>query len=526
MAISAINYGLFVKKQGRLLHEHSVYSSPYWAESELMHDSAMDEYPLLNELTDSQRQLALKRYRLIEPFIKKVMPLVTICKENDIPLRTARDWVCRYQKGGLVALSRMPRNDKGKHRHLSQELYQLIEGIHLKSPHLSFANIYRQIKNHQENKQLPYPKYRTVCSILSKLPKSIVTLAHKGSKTYSQQFDLLYLHEANNPNELWQADHAKLDILLLNQHGKAQRPWLTIIFDDYSRAIAGYELSFSDPSSIKTALGLRMAIWRKKESIWTICGIPATLYTDHGSDFTSSHIEQVCIDLKINLIFSQIGQPRGRGKIERFFLTLNQLFLCELPGYTKNKNTTPQLILADLDALLRKFIIEYNQSEHSQTGVIPKQRWEQSGFLPNMPEKVEQLDLLLLTMIKPRKIMRDGIHFQGLRYLDPLLADYIGETVIIRYDPADLTAIRVFYKERFLCQPICQELSEQTVGLKEIQAARRTRKQTLRTEINQRLSLVDAILNTKGKSSCTLEKHKNQTTSINPIKLRLYESDD
>ena len=234
----------------------------------------------------------------------------------------------------------------------------------------------------------------------------------------------------------------------------------------------------------------------------------------------------MCIDLKINLIFSQIGQPRGRGKIERFFLTLNQLLLCELPGYTKNLKTTSQLTLAELDALLRKFIITYNQTKHSQTGLAPQRRWEDQGFLPHLPESIEQLDLLLLTVRKPRKIMRDGIHFQGLRYMDTVLADYVGENIIIRYDPANLTSIRVFYKENFLCQPICQELSHQSVGLKEIQAARHQKKRALREEINQRLSLVDAILSTKKEFL-----HENLTvanlpdTTVQPRKLKLYESD-
>jgi len=35
------------------------------------------------------------------------------------------------------------------------------------------------------------------------------------------------------------------------------------------------------------------------------------------STFTSRHIEQVAADLKIRLVFSLLGQPRGRGKIER-----------------------------------------------------------------------------------------------------------------------------------------------------------------------------------------------------------------
>ena len=63
-----------------------------------------------------------------------------------------------------------------------------------------------------------------------------------------------------------------------------------------------------------------------------------------------------------------------------------------------------------------------------------------------MPDSLEQLDLLLLTVAKPRKIHPDGIHFQGLRYLDPVLAAYVGETVIIRYDPRDMAEIRVFHR--------------------------------------------------------------------------------
>jgi len=59
-------------------------------------------------------------------------------------------------------------------------------------------------------------------------------------------------------------------------------------------------------------------IWRKSDPAWPVCGIPAALYSDHGADFTSDHIAQVCADLKVQLIHSTPGVPRGRGKIERF----------------------------------------------------------------------------------------------------------------------------------------------------------------------------------------------------------------
>ena len=104
--------------------------------------------------------------------------------------------------------------------------------------------------------------------------------------------------------------------------------------DDYSRAIAGFGVSFHAPSGIQTALILRQALWRKPVPQWHICGIPETFYIDHGSVFTSHHLEQVSVDLNMALVFSEPGMPRGRGKIERFFRTVNQMLLRGLPGYT------------------------------------------------------------------------------------------------------------------------------------------------------------------------------------------------
>jgi putative transposase len=76
-------------------------------------------------------------------------------------------------------------------------------------------------------------------------------------------------------------------------------------------------------------------VWRKAEAHWHVCGIPDIFYTDHGSDFISQHMEQVSADIKMQLVFSHPGRPRGRGRIERFFNTVNQLFLCSQPNYTE-----------------------------------------------------------------------------------------------------------------------------------------------------------------------------------------------
>jgi len=116
-----------------------------------------------------------------------------------------------------------------------------------------------------------------------------------------------------------------LDILLVRDGQSPAKPWLTVVMDDYSRAVAGYFLTFDAPSALNTSLALRQAIWRKDEPRWHVCGIPQILYTDCGSDFKSQHVEQVSLDLKICLMNSIPGQPRGRGRIERFFKTVRQM---------------------------------------------------------------------------------------------------------------------------------------------------------------------------------------------------------
>ena len=60
--------------------------------------------------------------------------------------------------------------------------------------------------------------------------------------------------------------------------------------------------------------------------------------------------------------------------------------------------------------------------------MAPQKRWETGGFLPRLPDSLEQLDLWLLTVAKPRRVRPDGIHFQGFRYLDTTLAAYVGST--------------------------------------------------------------------------------------------------
>ncbi len=454
------------------------------------------ESPGLTALPESARQLALDRFGLLRPCLEDGVPLAQVARQHGLQLRRLQRWLRAYRRQGLAGLARKPYPDRG-HRHLSAALKQLIEGLALRRPRLSCAAVHREVATVANVRGWPEPSYDTVYSVIRRLDPALVTLAHQGPKVYADRFDLLYRREASRPNEMWQADHTPLDIRVLDERGRPARPWLTIILDDYSRVVAGYALSLHDPSSIQTALALRQAIWRKGDPHWSVCGIPETFYTDHGSDFTSHHLEQVAADLHMVLVFSIAGKPRGRGKVERIFESVNQLFLCHQPGYAPAGSAPgrPVLTLPELDARLRTFLVDtYHRQPHSETGGPPQARWEANGFLPRLPESLEQLDLLLLTVAKPRRVHQDGIHFQGFRYIDLTLAAYVGEDVTIRYDPRDLAELRVYFGDGFLCRAINPELAGETVALKDIIRARNRRRRELRTTLAEREAAVEALL--------------------------------
>src|SRR4051812_3758670 len=176
----------------------------------------------------------------------------------------------------------------------------------------------------------------------------------------------------------------------------------------------------------------------------------------------------------MELIFSQVSVPRGRGKIERFFRSVEQLLLQDVAGYAPKGSTGVKatLTLPAFEQRFRTWLLEdYHHRIHDETRVAPKARWEAGGFLPRTPKSLEQLDLLLLTVAKTRRVQQDGIRFQGYRYMEPTLAGYVKEEVVIRYDPADLALVRVFHHDRFVCRAVCQELAGQTVSLREIEKA-------------------------------------------------------
>ena len=365
--------------------------------------------------------------------------------------RTLQRWIKAYREHGEIGLRIKPVKKKRSYKYWEGYIHQQ----YLSPQRPSVALIHGKCKQKAKQENIKAPSYPTVRRMINSIPQSVRSF-HRNKKEFRDKFQVIgELFQATYPGELYLIDHREMDVLIVmpgKEKNQAKRPWITIVLDQYSRALVGYYLDFSPPSSQRVALSLRHAILPKSESDWPVFGIPAKVRHDHGKDLISEHIRQVKLDLHISDIPKEKGNPKGNSELERFNGTMAN-WEKALPGWVGNsvkarpENISPSLSLTKLEQHFLAFIQDYHYRKHSTTKMTPIDRWN-SGIIPRLPESVAELDLLLMPVARSYKIRRDGIHFQTNRYWSDDFLQFIGEMVSLRYNPANLDEIIVLFDNK------------------------------------------------------------------------------
>lgn len=106
------------------------------------------------------------------------------------------------------------------------------EELVLRYKKISTKTLYRKIVVDCKENKTRIPSYSQIYKLRKSIPNSLIQLAHEWDKKYKETYDLITIREASRPNEIWQADHALLDIHLIDENGKINRPWLAIPSSD------------------------------------------------------------------------------------------------------------------------------------------------------------------------------------------------------------------------------------------------------------------------------------------------------
>jgi putative transposase len=417
-------------------------------------------------------------------------------KQLGISVRSLQRMVKRWREQGLSALSKPPRVDHGASK-ISSEWQDFILRTYRESNRgscrMTPAQVVLRVRARaQELGVENYPKRTTVYSILQpqiEKQQAKRSLGWRGDRLLITTREGIEL-AIEWSNQVWQCDHTKIDVLVVDQAGEViGRPWLTIVVDTYSRCIMGLHLGFDAPSAQVVGLALRHAILPKQyavayelQQVWDTYGLPQYLYTDGGKDFRSQQLEQVATELGIILCLRR--KPSDGGIVERPFGTFNREFFSTLPGYVSSNvetrspkaETEACFTLVQLERLLVRYVVDhYNQRIDARMGDQSRiGRWE-AGRMAQLPLLGErELDICLMRRDQ-RTVYRNGyLQFANLTYQGEHLAAYAGETVILRYDPRDITTIWIYQlqgaKEVFLTRAHAQGLETEVLGYREAQA--------------------------------------------------------
>jgi putative transposase len=142
---------------------------------------------------------------------------------------------------------------------------------------------------------------------------------------------------------------------------------------------------------------------------------------------------------------------------------------------------------------LRTFLVEtYHQQPHRETGVPPHRRWETNDFLPRLPDSLDQLDLLLLTVAS--HVAGMAFIFKGSAISTPRSRPTSARTSSSATTRATWPSCGSTLAIVPCVGRSTPELAGETIGLKDIIRARNQRRRELRTTLAEREATVEALL--------------------------------
>ena len=331
-------------------------------------------------------------------------------RRNRVAAETLRDWLKRYRRGGFDALLPKPRADRGQPRRLPDAVAEALITLKEQHPRLSVRLL---INRARESGAVPAGQPLPVSTIYRLFQREglMVKKTDGPVGTDRRRFAFRYA------GELWMSD-VMHGITVGDGNGKRRKTYLIAFLDDATRVIPYAAFAFSENTAAFLPV-FKQALIRR--------GMPERLYVDNGANYRSQHLALVCAKLGVALIHARPHQPQGKGKIERFFRTLRATLLTQLTAEDTQS-------LEALNRRLWAFIEgEYHQSPHrSLEGETPLERWAQVGNQVRFPDAA--LDELFLAEVKRRVNNDRTVSLNGQAYeVDAVL---VGETVILRYDPA------------------------------------------------------------------------------------------
>ncbi|MGA0207842.1 MAG: DDE-type integrase/transposase/recombinase [Ilumatobacteraceae bacterium] len=352
--------------------------------------------------------------------------------------RTLEGWYYQHQQKGFEALVPKTRSDKGRSRALSPEAREALLTLRQQHPGLQvtalveqlerqgileagsyhLASVYRLLERHGLDRQ----KLRA----LAQSGQAATSNAPNPPNAPTKAFEVAHA------NVLWMADVMYGPVLSITDPDSGKKrsvqSYLFGLIDDCSRLVphAQYYLE----QNLRALLDLIKQACERR-------GIPEKLYADNGKIFLSRHLKLVCANLGIRLIHAKPYAAWSKGKIERFFRTVQEQFQATLTFQP----------VANLEQLNSRFFTwlesHYHQRPHGALrGDSPARRYaDRILSMRPLPDNAQSLFLAReqrrvrtdATITLDGKLFEVPVHLKGCRidiHYDPFAITGSGSSVM------------------------------------------------------------------------------------------------
>lgn len=364
---------------------------------------------------DNSNDIQIKRFKIIEPFLRKEKKLKEIEIESGISYATLKRWTKSYKENGMLGLDKKKREDKNSFKSVDEKDLKLIKKLCETSDDGNISKLYNKYTSFFKNKKynISYPTfYRIVNNIDHFFKKSTD----------------LHIEKIKKENEVYIVIEIPTYILL-NINNVKKVPNLIIMFDASNLNIINFSVVF-ETSNIYSLLGFIRQSILKVSSLKGKLNIPKEILIDTKNSIPRNIAKSIFDETKIKL--SEYSNIPNNNELLRFINFLRDDIYKEFK--LKNKNISFDYLSAFLNSYIYLDSTKYNYTIDYK--ILEKQL------------KFRVLDIFLQS--STRKISSSALRFKNLLYKDNLLKSFEGKEIEVKSNPLDYSFLHLFSQGKFI----------------------------------------------------------------------------
>lgn len=361
---------------------------------------------------DFHEEIKIKRFKIIEPFLKKEKKLKEIEMETGISYATLKRWIKSYKENGMLGLEKKEREDKNSFKAIDDEGLSLIKKFCSKDKESNISKLYENCQNFlkEKNYSISYPTFYRILNNIDGF--------FKKSMNY-------HLDKIKKSNEIFSIIEIPLSIFVQSSN-KIVVPTLLLIFDLANLKVIHYTVN-TEPTNIYSILGFIRESILKASVFYNHSLKPKEILIDSENTINKSLSKDIFDKTNIKISNYSNSDKNIQKFIELLDGDLNKVFFDRDKIFEKDE--------------LTRFLDQYLYLDNPQFNF---------QFEPNLLENrnfLRELDIFLQTTT--RKVSASSFRLKNNIFKSNILEELEGIQVQLKFNPINYNIIYIFTKNKF-----------------------------------------------------------------------------